>query len=378
MQHQKKQHVYKKNNKLITVILYEGIESKSVQQEVLLPLLAQLEASKNLEVTLMTFERKPPKPQALMELIPAHDRFHFVMGRRLPFLGRLSLRPALWQLQRMLLAIPGHEVIARGPLAGYLALEAISALAKKRPELMRKEHTQSLPKVTVQARGLAAEDLLVTSRYSSSYSIKSIFAKHLHKELRHIEWVVYRNKRKSDLPNDVHIEAVTPALKDHLVENFRGDPAKITVGHKDIPKSPTGQQITHWKEEMRKKMLIPADAEVYAFSGSAKPWECAPETIYYFLQQHKKNPKSFLLVLTPDVEYFATLLSRSEVPVSAYLLRKVAPQEVYKFLAAADRGLLFAHREVTSWVSRPAAMLQYQAVGLPIVHNETIAWLAQK
>jgi len=50
---------------------------------------------------------------------------------------------------------------------------------------------------------------------------------------------------------------------------------------------------------------------------------------------------------------------------------------LYVYLAAADYGLLFRHKDIINWVSRPTKMLEYQAVGLKIIHNNTIEWLSE-
>jgi len=71
-------------------------------------------------------------------------------------------------------------------------------------------------------------------------------------------------------------------------------------------------------------------------------------------------------------------LNISKLPKDSYLLLSVKPNNLHKYLAACDVGLLFREKDIINWVSRPTKMLEYQSVGLKIEHNNTIAWLANQ
>jgi hypothetical protein len=49
---------------------------------------------------------------------------------------------------------------------------------------------------------------------------------------------------------------------------------------------------------------------------------------------------------------------------------------IYHYLAAADIGIIFRKPHIINWISRPTKILEYQAVGLKIIHNNTVAMLA--
>jgi hypothetical protein len=98
----------------------------------------------------------------------------------------------------------------------------------------------------------------------------------------------------------------------------------------------------------------------------------------YFKQQQLSKPHALLLVLTPDAFIFKQLLAEENIPAAHYRICTVAHQQMYHYLAAADIGLLFREPHLLNWVSRPTKALEYRAVGLQIIHNNTIGFLANK
>jgi len=103
-----------------------------------------------------------------------------------------------------------------------------------------------------------------------------------------------------------------------------------------------------------------------------------PEAIDFFEKQYKKNPNSFLLILSQDKKNVETFIGAKRIPAKKYALTSAKPNELYKYLAACDAGFLFRDKDIINWVSRPTKMLEYQAVGLKVIHNNTIAWLANQ
>ncbi len=116
-----------------------------------------------------------------------------------------------------------------------------------------------------------------------------------------------------------------------------------------IPQPYLPEQIRSWREEIRQQLSIPESSTVYAYSGSAKPWQCAEETIFYFLQEHIKNPNSILLILSGDNEYFEQLCRSRNLNKQDYRILRVAPEAIYQYLAAADIGMLFRHADIINW-----------------------------
>ena len=94
----------------VVMVVYDGIENSVFESQVITPLLAELEANQCLEITLVSFERTILPSHLVCKKIPVHDRLHFVLAKKLPFLGIPSLLPALWQLIKILRFIGGNEL----------------------------------------------------------------------------------------------------------------------------------------------------------------------------------------------------------------------------------------------------------------------------
>jgi len=370
--------MYDKHNKQLTFIVYDSILNSVFESQVLTPLLQMLEESSNVEITLISFERALLSKRNIMRTFSAHDRLHLILCKRLPFFGRFSLKVAAWQLRRILQNIPSHGIIARGALAGWIAYRALNRMAQKTPGRMRTEHPQPLPSLTLQARGLCAEELRFRHEHHKQNFIRRLLFNFLYKQLKQIECEIYRTKQKTDYPNDVAIEAVSPALHDYLVDHFHADPAKIILATKDFPTPVFEEQRKEWREEVRTALKIDNDIYVYGYSGSAQPWQCIPEMLFYFLEKVKENHKSFWLILTNEPKTFRRYCSITYIPEKHYRILNVHPKDVFKYLSACDAGLLFRKKDVINFVARPTKMLEYKAVGLKIIHNNTIAWLTKK
>ena len=357
--------MFSEPKKQLLVVVYDGVKNSVFGSQVLQPLLNQLESDKKLEITLVSFERVRPETSFLIETIPAHDRLHLVLCRRLKFFGKISLRFASLQLKKLLKQIPCNEILARGPLAGWITMNAIEKLKNIKPS------------VTIQARGLCAEEYRFAHQTSEYNFIKSPIRRIIYKLLRNVEIDVYRNRRKKHFPVNITIESVSTALKEFLVQNFHAEPSSISISTRDLLKNFDKTHVSEWRNQTRKDLNIPGNSIVYCYSGSHKPWQCATESIVYFVEQYKQNPKSFMLVLSPDKESFIKDLQARQVPASCYCVLKVKHNDLFRYLAAADHGLMFRKKDVINWVSRPTKALEYKAVGLSIIHNNTVSMLME-
>ena len=100
--------------------------------------------------------------------------------------------------------------------------------------------------------------------------------------------------------------------------------------------------------------------------------------IEYFLKQLKANPDAILLLLTQDIATFTQKLIDYKVPLTHVRILSVAHEEIYTYLSAANTGLIFRDNHILSRVARPVKAMEYQSVGLEIVHNGTVDWLIRK
>ena len=352
-------------SKKITFILYDGILNSVFVSQVLKPLLNLLQEDNNIEINLISFEKTRPTNKILQELIPAHDRLHFILCRRLPFLGKFSLNFAIFQLKKLFKIINHENIITRGPLAGFIAQKTLNKIYKN----IKIKNIE----LTIQARGLCAQEYRFSYQDIKENVIIKKFRKFIYKQLSKIEYEIYKKSNKNIFTKK--IESVSPALTEYLSTTFKACRSKIEIAQKDLPQKINIEQIKIWHQEIRQQLNISENQTVYCYSGSYKPWQCVPETIEYFLQQYKIDSKSFLLLLSPDKQDLIYLLKTKNISNKNYIIIHVQQAEIYKYIACADVGLLFRNKDIINWVSRPTKMLEYQSVGLKIVHNQTIGWL---
>lgn len=338
----------------VVYVLYDSIENSVFESQIIQPLVLLCEQNTQLIITLISFEKKKFSQEYLAKKIPAS--FNFIQCTYVPFFGLWSLYWPIIQLKKCLQKFQSYTLIARGPIAGYIAQKSINNACKK---------------LTVQARGLLAEEYAYT--HAKNKNIKKLLHHIRCRWFKRLEHETYKDK-KIECPWD--IEAVTDALRSFLIHWFDADPNKIIIAINDIPKSISSQFIIKWRHEKRAELHISERARVYCYNGSLKPWQCPEEIISFFKKQLHKDSSSFLLILTPDTKAFEALLQRENLAAYSKVI-SVPHQEVYAYLAAADIGLLFREKNIMNWVSRPTKALEYRAVGLEIKHNHTVAYLKE-
>lgn len=337
----------KPNSTPLIMLIADGIHNSVFVSQVLEPLIKR---AGNRPIVLISCERPMPitVPTELhdftgeLELIP-----------RLPHLGTFTLIPTAVRLRRILKSYSNYELIARGPIAGWLALRAIDTQCSS---------------LLIQARGLLAEEYRLSHEFDSG--IAALKNKLRIKQFLHLERTVYGTRK----PN-VKIEAVSHAMAEYLVKEFCADKSRIIIAEIDKPINIEAQQKKKWRTDVRAELNIPADAKVWCYNGSAKAWQCPEESVAFLANKLAMHPKHFALILTPDPDVFEQLFEQFLVDKLRYRILKVQPRETFKYLAAADAGIVFRAASPVNWVSRPTKVLEYRALGLDVIHNNTIAWL---
>jgi len=335
------------------VVIYDSITNSVFQSQVLAPLYAQLDAKTLDHVTLVTYERTKPDTATLNKRIPPRNDLSVIILKRPPFLGIISLWLGIPALKKLIATNSFTSILARGPLAGWIVLKCTP-----------------LAPVTIQARGLCAEEYRYANQESCPWWKKPKYNL-MYRAYEKIEQTVYGTR----MP--VTIEVVSNALAQYLTKHFGTPTSSITLATKDIPAVMNQETITAARTRIRERLNIPTESIVYCYSGSYKPWQCADETIAYFIETYGSINQTILLILTPDIAPFEAALKKHNLDASRYRVCNAPAHEVTQYLAAADAGFLFRHPDVINWVSRPTKMLEYQAVGLKIIHNSTVGCLVE-
>ncbi len=342
-------------------IVYDGVAHSVFAGQVLDPAVRYCTEHDEHAVTIVSFEKRKPSQKLLDTYNQMHPRVRIVIKRRLPFLGIVSLLPALYQLKRFLRSIGSCQIKARGPLAGWLAVQAT-----------RKSRCTSL---VIQARGLLAEEYWHRHGNGAQMFVR-VFHIWRHMALNTIEQYVYGTKSKTEL--SIRIEAVSNAMKEHLIGIYGADSARIDIAADDIPQRYDPALVAQWRQATRAELGIPQNAQVYCYSGSLKSWQTPDDIITFYKQKRATNSNSFLLLLTTDQEHFTSALAQHDLPMTNIVIRHVPYTDMYRYLSAADTGLLFRQQHIVSWVARPVKAMEYQSVGLDVIHNGTVGWLQEQ
>lgn len=341
------------------VVVADGLTNSVAASQIIEPLKRYHTAHPEHECFLISFERTllPSLQQEIKQQLPfATLHIH----QRLPFLGRWSLYAMVHRLRHILRAYPGYHIVARGPLAGFIALKSMDARCTT---------------LTIQARSLLAQEYKMVHPAGSWYHPRTWVHAVRARQLHALEQYVY-GVRSSTVP--VTIEAVSHALSHYLQKTY-GTPATcITIAQDDIPATIALEQIIAWRIQTRQELGIAQEAVIYCYNGSIKPWQCIDQVIAFFIQKIKEDKESLLLILTQDSTAMQAHVTAHQLENSSYRIVSCAHSDIYRYLSAADFGIILRKPHIINWTSRPTKVLEYQAVGLPIIHNNTIAMLVDK
>ena len=396
--------------KTLFFLVYDGIENSVFDGQVIQPILIKLNTNLDLTCTIISFEKNQNIDISTYKNI--HPQLTIKIYKKIPFISIFSLWFAAWQIKKFIHAHTSYSLIARGPLAGWIA-QAVTS--------------KNCTDLIIQARGLAAEEYRFSHQHARG--IKKLWHTFRKKQYERIERYVYSNQsnynpdkkfvffpfilwfdtiffilfkkslttngkeistppfalsversetyRRVSHPDTTNgnctIEVVSNALGEYLCTTFKTNPSQIMLAKDDIP-SPIDEHLKiKWAHAIRTNLGI-NDNVVYVYNGSAKPWQCPEMVIEYFKKQFEQDRKSFLLILSQDIKIFETLCMQAQLPEKSYKIAHVSHTVIYQYLACAHYGMLFRSSDIINWVSRPTKLLEYKALNLPVIHNNTIAY----
>jgi glycosyltransferase involved in cell wall biosynthesis len=124
--------------------------------------------------------------------------------------------------------------------------------------------------------------------------------------------------------------------------------------------------------EVRRQLTLKG-RRVIVYVGALGGWYLTDEMAKFLATAHRQDAKTFSLILTQSPpESITTALGRLGVPDKDYLVLKVAPADVPKYLKAADIALSFIKPCFSKRASSPTKIAEALASGLPIVSNAGI------
>jgi hypothetical protein len=375
-------------------VIYDGIENSVFQSQVRIPIEKMLSEDSSLQIILISFERTRPKEIGLNEL-KTIERLQVKIFKKYSLVSMFSLIPLIHSLSSFLSLCgrdPGSKsrmtsgdtdikscgieakfwekkndkIVARGPVAGLITQKALlQANINKKIDFV------------VQARGLLAEEYRYAFNFSEKKSFfQKLLFKYRYRLFEKIEKEVFEEAKNDYF--DKKIMTVSPALKSYLEKFYDADPRKTSVSYFDVTKKIPHDKILAWRNVARRELKISNEATVFVYSGSYKPWQCVEESIDLFCKKYSEDRRFFLLVLSQDYILIEKLIQEQDLSTISYRCFSAESLKLFYYLSAADYGLLMRKKDIVNWVSRPTKMLEYQAVGLKIIHNDTIEWLARE
>jgi glycosyltransferase involved in cell wall biosynthesis len=127
------------------------------------------------------------------------------------------------------------------------------------------------------------------------------------------------------------------------------------------------------REEARRELGVGGDRRVFVYVGALGGWYLTEETADLLACAHEADPAAFSLVLTQSPpEMIAEPLRARGVSAGDFLIRKVSPADIPRYLKAADVAVSFIKPCYSKLSSSPTKLAEYLAAGLPVVCNAGI------
>jgi glycosyltransferase involved in cell wall biosynthesis len=131
------------------------------------------------------------------------------------------------------------------------------------------------------------------------------------------------------------------------------------------------------RREIREKLQI-ANRLVIIYVGALGGWYLTNEMADLMAVAKEQNPQVFALILTQSsIELIAPLLRTRGFAETDFLVTKVSPQEIPRYLSAADVALSFIKPCFSKLSSSPTKIAEYLASGLPVISNGGVGDVAE-
>ncbi|MEJ7618023.1 MAG: glycosyltransferase family 4 protein [Pyrinomonadaceae bacterium] len=126
------------------------------------------------------------------------------------------------------------------------------------------------------------------------------------------------------------------------------------------------------KQELKSELKLDG-CRVIVYVGALGGWYLTDEMAEFLAAAHRQDAATFSLILTQSrPEMIARRLRSLGVAERDYMIRKVAPNEIPRYLRAADFALSFIKPCYSKRASSPTKIAEYLAAGLPVISNAGI------
>jgi glycosyltransferase involved in cell wall biosynthesis len=122
-----------------------------------------------------------------------------------------------------------------------------------------------------------------------------------------------------------------------------------------------------WRRAVRSELGW-GDEPVLVYSGSLGSWYRLEEMLDFFQEAARGLDGLRFLLLTPHASQAEKVIRRRSL-APRVVARRLAPDDVPRFLAAADAGICFLGNHPSKIASSPTKYAEYLAAGLPVITN---------
>lgn len=332
-------------------VCYFGLREPLVQTQVL-PYLRQLR-TENLQVSLLTFEPRLHESWTTGEIAKQRAAlkaegisWHYLKYHKAPSLPATLYDMAVgaWTIKRIMRGEGVNVLHARNHIPAVMC-----ALARKFKG----------GQLVFDIRGFMPEE----------YTDAGVWPEngYLYRGLKRVERYLLRVADAFVLLTEKARDIVFPGCTD---TDTRGRPIEVIPCCVDFARFESVEQTP--KESLRAELNL-SHRRVIVYVGSFGGWYMTDEMTEFLAVAHKQDPATFSMILTQSPRQMVVdRLASLGIEQSNLLVTQVTPDEVPRYLKAADIAISFIKPCYSKQSSSPTKIAEYLASGLPVVCNAGI------
>lgn len=337
-------------------LCYFGLREPLVQTQVL-PYLREILKLEEVQVSLLTFEPNLKKNWTNEEIKSEKEKLakENIKWFALPYHKNPTVPATIYDVingARLTLSIVRKEKID--------ILHSRSIIAAMMGAIVKKLYPRSLI-LLLDVRGFLPEEYIDTGKWqenSKIYKLVKLAEKWLFKEAD--AFVVLTEKAR---------EILFPESRQTGFDKFN---RPVEVIPCCINKARFQTAAKYNREAIRQELNLNG-RKVYIYIGSFGGWYLTDEIISFLAYTHQKDSSAFTIILTQrEVKKVRNLLINAGLRQEDFLVKSVSPEEIPKYLKAADVALSFIKSSYSKKASSPTKIAEYLAAGLPIISNSGI------
>jgi glycosyltransferase involved in cell wall biosynthesis len=329
-------------------ICYFGLREPLVQTQVL-PYLRQLK-SETVQISLLTFEPRLDETWTSQEIVDQREMlngqgisWHCLKYHKWPSLPATIYDMALgtWEIVRIMSREEATVLHARNHVPGVMA-----AIAKK----LRGGQ------IVFDIRGFMPEEYTDAGVWPANG--------YLYRGLKRVERYLLRVSDAFVLLTEKAREIVFPGCSD---TDKSGRPIAVIPCCVDFKRF---ESVEHVSRDALRDELKLAGRRVIVYLGSFGGWYMTNEMTEFLALAHKQDPATFSMILTQSSRQSVIDGMHSKgINPDDFLVAQVSPNEVPRYLKAADIAISFIKPCFSKQSSSPTKIAEYLASGLPVVCN---------